>query len=192
MILHNHPNMWAEDSAALSLKRFEDDHGVQPITSAGRYKWEQQGLIDRWDAGGVFNRPPYLFEPKRPAEDSDHVKNGGQSFDTPNWQYWRANAGPYGMVVDYEWDVVHFRYDITKDQHISRVEEEGEMGLFIVVIDKAWWLCIPRQGGGYQAVAQPGDAEQYASAGNRNIPVKNFTNANEGAMRSLKSVVLGL
>lgn len=34
--LKNHPGMFLNDAAAASLERLENDHGVQPITDAGR------------------------------------------------------------------------------------------------------------------------------------------------------------
>lgn len=121
MELKNHPDKFLNDDAAASLERLENDHGVQPITDAGRTKAKQQELIDAWNRGGPENRPPNLYEPARPAERSSHVKNGGEAVDVINWRWWRENAAEYGWIVDYDWDVVHFRYDITKDQHLNRV-----------------------------------------------------------------------
>ena len=71
--LINHPGYWLEAGAADSLARLERDHGVININSAGRTEGGQQGLINRWDAGGWQNRPPYLYEPARPARTSPHV-----------------------------------------------------------------------------------------------------------------------
>lgn len=120
MELVNHPGMFLNGEAAASLERFERDHGVQPISDAGRTVQEQQNYIDRWDRGGAANRPPNLYEPKRPAWLSDHVVNNGQAIDTPNWRYWRNEALDYGWVVDYDWDVVHFRYDRNRDKFYNR------------------------------------------------------------------------
>lgn len=131
MDLKNHPGMFLNDDAAASLERLENDHGVQPITDAGRTKQKQQSLIDRWNAGGKYNRPPYLYEPARPAETSSHVKNGGEAVDTSAWRKWLEFAEEYGYVQDFDWDVVHFRYDKSKDKHLpapaGEQEEETEM-----------------------------------------------------------------
>lgn len=108
--LRNHPQYWMRDDAEASLARWEADHGVIPVNSAGRYEWEQQELIDRWLRGGVWNRPPYLYEPKRPARASAHVANGGRAFDTPEWRRFLASCAPYGWRQVYDWDVVHFEY----------------------------------------------------------------------------------
>lgn len=199
--LKNHPDMFLNAEAGASLERFETDHGVQPLSDAGRLKSTQQTYIDRWDAGGVYNRPPYLYEPKRPAELSDHVVDGGRAIDTPNWKYWRANAGPYGWVVDYDWDVVHFRYDARKDvmknrgasSDVTPIEDESEdIDMFILVLGKSWFMCLPKPGGGYHAIAQPGDADQHNRTANARIPVKDFTNADAGGMRELRKVVSGI
>jgi hypothetical protein len=87
------------------------------LTDAGRTVQTQRNLISRWFEGGPANRPPNLFEPKRPPEESDHVKNGGEAVDVINWPYWRVHAREFGWVVDYDWDKVHFRYDPDHDQY---------------------------------------------------------------------------
>lgn len=71
------------------------------------------------------------------------------------------------------------------------IDQEDFM-LFIVVRGSAWYLCIPRPGGGYHAVAQPGNPDQFGNEGNTRIPVKNFTNADAGGWAELKKVVTGL
>lgn len=73
--LKNHPGMWLNDAAAAAYNAFEDKYGVQQLNSAGRTEVEQQGLINRWDQGGKYNRPPYLYAPARPAGTSPHVRN---------------------------------------------------------------------------------------------------------------------
>lgn len=75
---------------------------------------------------------------------------------------------------------------------INPTLQEEIMGLFIIVIGTAWYLAIPKTGGGYHAVAQPGDADKYASAGNAAIPVKNFTGANQATLTELRKAVSGL
>lgn len=108
---------WLNAPAAASLERYEQDHGEQPVTSAGRSEAEQQSLIDRWDQGGVYNRPPYLYEPKRPAWAGTHVS--GNALDVSNHREFAANAAAYGWWQPYSWDVVHFEYDPARDQHIN-------------------------------------------------------------------------
>lgn len=118
--LVNHPGLWLRDDAAEALARWESDHGWINITSAGRWEWEQQGLINRWDQGGKYNRPPYLFDPKRPASASEHVKNGGEAIDTNEHVRFRATCADYGFWQPYEWDVVHFVYDPRRDKKKSQ------------------------------------------------------------------------
>lgn len=165
--LVNHPGMFLNDQAAASLKRLEDDHGVQPVTSAGRTPETQQGFIDRWDKGGVYNRPPYLYEPARPKETSSHVKNGGEAVDVTNWRWWRDNAAPYGWVVDFEWDVVHFRYDPSKDIFANRTKtkEDDEMKPFLVTLPGGRWALVMPQGNDKpRAVTLQGNAGARAVA----------------------------
>lgn len=119
-VLVNHPDKFLNDAAAASLERLEDDHGVQPITSAGRTLEEGKDLLRRWNLGGTYNRPPFLYEPANPPETSEHYKKGGNAVDTTNWQWWREHAGEYGWIADFNWDVVHFGYHADKDQHINR------------------------------------------------------------------------
>lgn len=73
------------------------------------------------------------------------------------------------------------------------IEDQEEIDMFIVIIDKSWYLCLPKPGGGFHAVAQPGNPDQYDSNGaNKRIPVKNFTSADAGIRRELAKVVTGL
>lgn len=115
--LKNHPGFWMRDDAAASLARWEADHGIIGVNSAGRYEWEQQALINRWNQGGTYNRPPYLYEPKRPARASSHVANGGIAFDTSEHARFRRTSADYGWWQPYSWDVVHFEYDPARDKH---------------------------------------------------------------------------
>lgn len=114
--LKNHPGMWLRADAAASLERLEAAHGVQPLTSAGRTEAEQQGLIDRWNRGGTYNRPPYLYEPARPASSSSHVKSGGLAIDTTDPDTMRRIGAFYGWWQPHTWDDVHFEYDPNRDQ----------------------------------------------------------------------------
>jgi len=117
--LVNHPGMWLSDKAANSLARLEADHGRVGLNSAGRYEWEQQNLINRWDKGGANNRPPYLYPPARPASSSNHVKNGGIAFDTSSISKMLSIGAAYGWFQNYPNDPVHFEYDESRDKHKS-------------------------------------------------------------------------
>lgn len=118
--LRNHPGFWMRDDAEASLARWEADHGIIGVNSAGRTVAEQQRLIDRWDQGGKYNRPPYLYGPKRPASASAHVANGGVAFDTSEYERFRRTSADYGWWQPYDWDVVHFEYDPRSDKHRNR------------------------------------------------------------------------
>lgn len=83
---------------------------------------------------------------------------------------------------------VPFEPDIPE---IDYQDQEDSM-LFIVVRGSGWYLCIPKGGGGYHAVAQPGDADKFGNEGNGRIPIKNYTNADAGGWTELKKVVSGL
>lgn len=193
MELHNHKGMFLNDAAAMSLKRLEDDHGVQPITDAGRTPETQQGYIDRWDKGGVYNRPPYLYEPARPKETSSHVKNGGEAVDVANWRWWRENAAEYGWVVDFDWDVVHFRYDPSKDKkkniaaNVVATMRLGKGMDYIRIAGKAG----ERRGGTY-VVFQAKDysyvAEFIGDAGPNNL----VTITDETSIKRLQDIIAGL
>lgn len=115
--LRNHPGFWMRSDAEASLARWEADHGTISVNSAGRTEAEQQRLIDRWDAGGKYNRPPYLFGPKRPARASSHVYEGGIAFDTSEWQRFLRTCADYGWYQRYSWDVVHFEYVPANDKY---------------------------------------------------------------------------
>jgi hypothetical protein len=118
--LRNHPGFWMRDDAEASLARWEADHGVISVNSAGRTVAEQQDLINRWNQGGTYNRPPYLYEPKRPASASAHVYDGGIAFDTSEWQRFLRTCADYGWYQRYSWDVVHFEYVPHNDKHRNR------------------------------------------------------------------------
>lgn len=119
-VLRNHKSFWMRDDAEASLARWEADHGIIGVNSAGRTEREQQEFIDRWDQGGKYNRPPYLYEPKRPASASAHVANGGRAFDTSEWRRFLKTCAAYGWVQVYDWDVVHFEYFPERDKHRNR------------------------------------------------------------------------
>lgn len=109
--LNNHAaQYWLSDAAAAAFNRMEAERGFINLTSAGRSVAEQNELIRRWNAGGVYNRPPYLYEPARPAERSNHVKSGGVAFDTTDWQRVRGFCEQYGFRWYGNSDPVHFEY----------------------------------------------------------------------------------
>lgn len=109
--LKNHKGYWLRDDAAREFNRAEDDHGVFRVNSAGRTVPQQQTLINRWDKGGAANRPPYLFNPARPAETSNHVVDGGKAVDTPDYVRFAKICRNYGFVHTYPGgDPVHFDF----------------------------------------------------------------------------------
>lgn len=114
--LVNHPGKWLRKAAADSLARFEAKHGIISVNSAGRTVGEQQDLINRYDAGGTFNRPPYLFNPFRPAEKGNHVINGGQAIDTNHTAVMLKYGKKYGWYHLYDYDIPHFEYIESKDK----------------------------------------------------------------------------
>jgi len=106
--LRNHPGMWLDAAAAASLDRLEAAKGRYNLTDAGRTVAEQQGLINRWYQGGVYNRPPYLYKPYEPAASGPHV--GGHAIDTSEISRFKAESAPYGWRQDVASDPVHFVY----------------------------------------------------------------------------------
>lgn len=107
--LKHHPNYWLEDAAADQFDAAEDAHGVLDVTDAGRTLQQQQDLINRWNAGGAANRPPYLYEPAMPASASNHV--GGEAVDIGNYNVFVAYCQNYGFRHTYPGsDPVHFDF----------------------------------------------------------------------------------
>lgn len=128
--LANHPGKWLRADAAASLDRMEDAHGgAFDISDAGRTEAEQQDLIDRWDEGGAANRPPYLYQPGRPASQSPHVSDGGHAVDVIDEadRDWIKDHSEFGWRFDVNGDVVHMNYysnlDATSD---GSVPESGD------------------------------------------------------------------
>jgi hypothetical protein len=111
--LINHPGYRLDKPAADSLARFERDHGVITITSAYRSVADQQALINRWNAGGTRNRPPYLYQPAMPAKASKHTD--GEAFDTPNRSIIEQFGGAYGLEFNFAYDRVHVEYHAAHD-----------------------------------------------------------------------------
>lgn len=116
--LRNHPGYWLRDDAAASFDRLEARAGVIAVNSAGRTEGEQQTLINRYRAGGVRNRPPYLYKPQEPASASNHVKGGGLAVDTPAIAHMQTHGGEHGWFQPApKSDPVHFEYDPARDKH---------------------------------------------------------------------------
>lgn len=136
--LKNHPGYWLEDGAAASLERLERDHGRVPINSAGRTIPQQQGLINRWNAGGVRNRPPYLFKPAMPANASRHTT--GKAFDTSAVAHMLKYGPEYGWYQNFAYDPVHFEYDPTRDKHRGGTPTTGNQTLK----NQQNWLNVSR------------------------------------------------
>jgi hypothetical protein len=108
--LKNHPGLWLRDDAAAAINALEDKYGVIRINSAGRTEGEQNELIARWDRGGASNRPPYLYEPARPATRSNHVKDGGIAVDVYNYTSDRAKLEEFGFAWYGNSDPVHYEF----------------------------------------------------------------------------------
>ena len=109
--LKNHPGKWLRDDAAAAFNQAEADHGTFIVNSAGRTVAEQNEAIKRWDQGGKWNRPPYLYAPARPATASNHVSNGGTAVDIGDWRRFANIAANYGFSHPYpDGDPVHFEF----------------------------------------------------------------------------------
>lgn len=106
--LVNHPGMWLAPEAAAAINALEKEFGPIRINRAGVTKTEQQAAIDRWDRGGPANRPPFLYEPKRPAEESDHVP--GLAVDVYNYTGDRGKLEKYGFKWYGPKDPVHYTF----------------------------------------------------------------------------------
>ena len=108
--LKNHPNFWLRDDAAAAFDAAEAKYGIFSVNSAGRTQAEQQNLINRWNQGGKYNRPPYLYQPASPASSSNHVKSGGIAIDIQNWDRFNDICGEFGFKWWGSSDVVHFDF----------------------------------------------------------------------------------
>lgn len=147
--LSNHPGMWLDAPAAASLERLERSHGAVPISSAGRTVAYQQSLINRYDhPTSALDRPPYLYNPRRPANSGLHVV--GLAIDTP----WATNAAQrallaeYGFMFNYAYDKVHVEYEANHDQHINDKPAKKEDTVIELVKetkgDGTIWMCRDR------------------------------------------------
>ena len=108
--LRNHPQFELRDDAAAAFDAYEAKYGKRKVNSARRTEAQQQTLINRWDKGGPANRPPYLYEPARPARTSNHVKEGGIAVDVADWQEFKKHCEEFGFYWYGAGDVVHFEY----------------------------------------------------------------------------------
>lgn len=115
--LVNHPGFWLRDDAAQSLARLEAAHGKISVNSAGRTQAQQQELLNRWAKGGAANRPPNLYKPQAPANQSNHVKNGGLAVDTNHQSHMLKYGGEFGWSRPYAGDPPHFEYNPANDKH---------------------------------------------------------------------------
>lgn len=106
MNLKNHPGMWLRDDAAAAINALEDEYGTIAINSAGRTVEEQQALIDAWDRGERDG----LYAPARPAETSNHVRDGGIAIDVYNYTDDRAKLEKYGFGWYGSADPVHYTF----------------------------------------------------------------------------------
>lgn len=141
--LANHPDLWLREDVAQALDAYESVHGVLPLSSAGRWDWEQQELIDRWDKGGVSNRPPYLYPPYRPASGSPHVRDGGVAIDTPEFRRFREHSEEFGFVWFGEDDPVHFDFIGWNGVVVSAPEEEDNTMILYFIMDNADGNGVP-------------------------------------------------
>lgn len=106
--LKNHPTMWLREDAADAFDAAEAKYGVFKVNRAGVTVADQQVLIDRWHKGGVYNRPPYLYQPAEPATSSNHVK--AIAVDLADWERFKSIAGEFGFAWQGSSDVVHFNF----------------------------------------------------------------------------------
>lgn len=138
--LVNHPGMWLADDAADSLARWEAAKGRLPLSDAGRTVAEQQALINRWNAGGAANRPPYLYQPYMPAASGPHV--GGHAVDIAPSARGRAEGPEFGWMHDVASDDVHFVYHPERDSH--RGGGAAASGGNSTVANEQNWLNVAR------------------------------------------------
>lgn len=73
-------------------------------------------------------------------------------------------------------------------------EEDDDMndGPYRIVIGQAWYLCLPKPGGGHHATAQTGNPDQYGNDANKKIPVFNYTGASAEMLANLAVSCSGL
>ncbi|WVX89728.1 endolysin protease M15 domain [Microbacterium phage Curie] len=139
--LANHPGAFMRADAAVQFNLFEQNHGVISVNRALVSVAEQREVIRRWNVGGPANRPPNLYEPKQPPEDSEHVQ--GIAYDTSHVTHSLQYAGPYGFYQRYSWDKPHFEFDPgrVRIRPIAKsIKEVGAVEKFIWINGK--WYAL--------------------------------------------------
>lgn len=137
--LANHPGHELRDDAAAQFNLLESDHGIISVNSAKRELWEQDELIHRYYViGGPANRPPYLYAPKVPANESRHVVFGGIAVDTTHVSHMLKYGEAYGFYQPYAFDPPHFEFDPARvriratSKTTTKEEEEEDMPIAIL------------------------------------------------------------
>lgn len=131
--LKHHPQFWLRNDAAAAFDKAEDEHGILTVNSAGRTVAEQQAFINRWNAGGTLNRPPYLYKPAMPAPASNHVKDGGIAVDVHEYAKFAAYSAAYGFIHSFpSSDPVHFDF--------HGLTPTGSVGFSQVTKDRQSWI----------------------------------------------------
>lgn len=177
--LKHHPDVWMREDAAIQFDKFEDDHGVISVNRAGVTVAQQQAVIDRWNRGGAANRPPFLYEPKQPPEESEHVQ--GIAVDTSHITHMLRLAEPYGFYQRYAWDKPHFEFDpkrvrirpVDSSENITPNKEMDITEMFIADMPNGSFLVVPQGSGKPRAVVLDGGS----GANNSGIPRLKFETA---------------
>lgn len=116
--LKHHPGHYLRADAADAFDAMEDKYGPIVLNRAGVPVEVQQGLIDRWNKGGAANRPPFLFEPKRPAEASEHVQY--VAVDVYNYTSDRHKLNEFGFKWYGPKDPVHYTFTGWKSDYTAK------------------------------------------------------------------------
>ncbi|UVF60421.1 endolysin, protease M15 domain [Microbacterium phage PineapplePizza] len=158
--LKHHPGIRMRSDAAIQLDKFEDDLGLITINRALVSVEAQRAVIRRWDIGGPANRPPNLYEPKRPPEASEHVQ--GIAFDTSHVTHCLRYAGAYGFYQRYSWDKPHFEFD----PHRVRIRPHAESVKEIGIVEKLVWINGKWYALGWGKIKHLRDIAQYTDVKN--------------------------
>lgn len=175
--LKNHPGMTLRDDAAAAINALEDEFGIIIINRAGVSREIQQGLIDRWNRGGPTNRPPFLYEPKQPTEDSEHVQQ--IAVDVYNYTSDRKKLEKYGFKWYGKKDPVHYTFTGWKGAPASAgasTNESEDDDMIVNVTGKAG-----HRSGGLYYIAN-GQAT-YLGGVNKAFPTLSSENADNLAKR---------
>ena len=146
--LKNHPGHFLREDAANAFDAMEDKYGVIVLNRAGVPEHVQQGLIDRWNKGGPANRPPFLYEPKRPAKASEHVQY--IAVDVYNYTSDRHKLNEFGFKWYGPKDPVHYTFTGWSGNNVApAIEKEKEEMDFVNIQGKggswhAGLICIYR------------------------------------------------